>query len=212
MKRLIVLLFSFVTLFTMQAQEMKVIRLNAPNKTKGDALLKVMNDRHSLREYAAKELSAQDLSDLLWAANGINRPDGKRTAPSARNLQEVDVYVIMKEGTYLYDAKEHLLQPVAAGDHRPAVAGGQDFAKTAPVSILLVADLARFGGNISEQVKLMGAVDVGIVCQNINLACTALGLATVPRATMDHEALSKVLKLKDSQLLLMNNPVGYPAK
>lgn len=210
MKRSVFVIITLLIAITMQAQELKMIKLNAPNKTKGEAVMKVLNDRQSIREYAAKELAAQDLSDLLWAANGINRPDGKRTAPSAMNRQEVDVYVVMKTGAYLYDAKEHALKPVTAGDYRAAVAGPQDFAKEAPVSLVLVADLARLGDPASDRTKLMASVDVGIVCQNINLACTGLGLATVPRATMDQDVLRKALKLNDNQLLLMNNPVGYP--
>ncbi|MDR2969372.1 MAG: SagB/ThcOx family dehydrogenase [Tannerellaceae bacterium] len=211
MKRSVfVVIVALLTGITMQARELEVIKLNAPDKTKGDAMMKVFGERQSIREYAQRELTPQDLSDLLWATNGINRPDGKRTAPTARNVQDVDVYVAMKEGVYLYDAKEHALKPVSAGDYREAVGGSQDFVKEAPVSLLLVTDLSRLGDASSEQAKLMGAVDVGIVCQNINLACAGLGLATVPRATMDQETLRKALKLKESQLLLMNNPVGYP--
>ena len=163
--------------------------------------MKALSDRHSVREYADKELSLQDLSDLLWAANGINRPDGKRTAPSALNKQDIDIYVIMKEGAYLYDAKANSLQPIAKGS--------QDFVKSASVSLVLVSDLSRFG-NIADHTKLMAAVDAGIVCQNINIFCAATGLATVPRATMDQAALKRILKLTDSQLPIMNNPVGYP--
>lgn len=170
----------------------------------------VFNDRKSDREFATTPIKEQDLSDLLWAANGINRPDGKRTAPSAMNRQEVDIYVILPEGAYHYDAAKHQLTLIAEGDHRAAVAASQEFAKTAPLCLVLASDLARLGDASSEQVKLMGAVDAGIVNQNINLACTALGLVTVPRATMDHATLKQVLKLSDSQLLLMNNPVGYP--
>ncbi len=208
------LLFALSVLFacTVHAQDLKTIKLDAPDKTGGKPLMKVFNERKSDRAYASQKLKMSDLSNLLWATNGINRTDGKRTAPTARNVQDVDVYVIMQEGAYLYDAKAHALTPVASGDHRAAVAGGQDFVKTAPVCIVLVSELSRFGGNITEQTKLMGAVDVGIVCQNLNIACAGLGLATVPRATMDKAALKNILKLTDTQLLLMNNPVGYPAK
>ena len=171
--------------------------------------MKAFSDRHSDREYAAKEISMQDLSDLLWAANGINRTDGKRTAPSALNKQDIDVYVILKDGAYLYDAQAHALNPIAKGDHRAAVGGGQDFVKDAPVCLVLVSDLSRFG-KISDQTKLMAAMDAGIVSQNINLCCAGIGLSTVPRASMDQSALKKILKLSDSQVLLMNNPVGYP--
>ncbi|MCD8269952.1 MAG: SagB/ThcOx family dehydrogenase [Parabacteroides sp.] len=193
----------------MNAQDLTVIKLNAPDKTRGAVVMKAFSDRHSDREFAAKELSKQDLSDLLWAANGINRTDGKRTAPSALNKQDIDVYVIMKDGAYLYDAQAHALTPVAKGDHRSAVAGGQDFVKEAPLSLVLVSDLSRFG-DVSDHTKLIAAMDAGIVSQNINLCCAGIGLSTVPRATMDQKALKEILKLSDNQLPLLNNPVGYP--
>jgi SagB-type dehydrogenase family enzyme len=195
------------------AQELKVIKLEAPDKTGGAPLMKVFNDRKSDREFAPDKLKPKDLSNLLWAANGINRADGKRTAPSAINAQDVDIYVVLPEGAYLYDAKAHALNPVAAGDYRAAVAGGgQAFVKTAPVSLVLVSDLSRLSKNPDDGTRLMAAVDVGIVSQNINIACAGLGLATVPRGSMDQEALKKALKLTTTQLLLINNPVGYPKK
>ncbi|MDR1173021.1 MAG: SagB/ThcOx family dehydrogenase [Bacteroidales bacterium] len=208
-------MFSSVILFCalgIHAQDLKVIQLNVPDKTRGSAVMKALSDRQSAREYATKSLQPQDLSDLLWAANGVNRADGKRTAPSCRDFQDVEVYVILPEGAYLYDARAHALNPISAGDYRGAVAGsGQDFAKTAPLSIVLVADMTKYG-NMSEGSKLMAAVDVGIVCQNINVACAGLGLATVPRASMNQAALKTALKLTDKHLLLMNNPIGYPKK
>ncbi|MDH6306237.1 SagB-type dehydrogenase family enzyme [Parabacteroides sp. PF5-5] len=212
MKQLSFLLCAFLLVSCVNAQDFKVIKLDPPTKTGGKPLMDVFSNRKSDREFAPEKLSRADLSNLLWATNGINREDGKRTAPSARNVQDVDVYVIMEEGAYLYDAKAHALNPLTPGDHRAAVAKGQDFAATAPLSIVLVTDLSRMSDNMSEWTKLMGAVDVGIVCQNINIACAGMGLATVPRATMDQEVLKKVLKLTDRQLLLMNNPVGYPKK
>jgi len=202
---------AFLCAFSIQAQELKVIKLNAPDKTRGAAIMKALNDRQSVREYATNPLQPQDLSDLLWAANGINRPDGKRTAPSCRDFRDVEVYVVLPEGAYWYDVNEHALNPVSAGDYRGAVAAGQDFAKEAPLSIVLVADMTKYG-NMSESSKLMAAIDVGIVCQNINVACAGLGLATVPRGTMDQATLKTALKLTDNHLLLMNNPVGYPKK
>ena len=195
--------------FCIQAQELSVIKLNAPDKTRGSAIMKAFNDRQSIREYSAESLKPQDLSDVLWAANGVNRPNGNRTAPSCRNFQDVEVYVVLPEGAYLYDAKEHALNPLTAGDFRAAVASGQDFAKTAPLSIVLVADMTKYG-NMSENSKLMAAIDVGIVSQNISVACAGLGLATVPRGTMDQATLKTALQLKDNHLLLLNHPVGYP--
>jgi len=200
-----------VNVQTQEMKELNVIKLNDPDKTRGSAIMKALNDRQSIREYSLESLRPQDLSDLLWAANGVNRPDGRRTAPTARNLQEVEMYVVFPEGAYWYNPKEHALIQVATGDYRRAVAEGQDFAATAPMSIVLVADMTKYG-NMDEQSKLMAAVDVGIVCQNINVACAGLGLATIPRGTMDKETLKTALKLTDTHLLLMNNPVGYPKK
>jgi len=206
--------FNIQAQVNVQTQEMKalnVIKLNDPDKTRGSAIMKALNDRQTIREYSTESLRPQDLSDLLWAANGINRPDGRRTAPTARNLQEVEMYVIFPFGAYWYDYREHSLIQVATGDYRRAVAGSQDFAAAAPMSIVLVADMTKYGDNMNtEQSKLMAAVDIGIVCQNINIACAGLGLATVPRGTMDHATLKTALNLKDTHLLLMNNPVGYP--
>ena len=204
----LLLLCLFISVATFAAD--KVIRLPKPNLNRNSEVMEAFANRHSTREYAAKALALTDLSDLLWAANGINRPEeGKRTARSAMNKQDVDVYVVLPEATYLYDAKAHQLNLVAEGDHRGAVAGGQAFVKSAPVSLLLVSDLSRLGDAKNTHTQLMGAVDAGIVSQNISIFCSAANLATVPRASMDKEQLKKVLKLKDSQMPMMNHPVGY---
>ncbi|MDR0844700.1 MAG: SagB/ThcOx family dehydrogenase [Tannerella sp.] len=196
----------------MYAQELQVIKLNVPDKKRGSATMQAFSDRHSDREFSPEELALQDLSDLLWAANGVNRADGKRTAPSAMNRQEIDIYAIRADGAYLYDAQSHSLKPIAKGDYRAAVAGSQDYVKSAPVSLVTVVNLEKSGDPAAEQTKLMGAVDAGIVTQNINIFCAAVGLSTVPRASMDQAELRKILKLSDTQLPLMNNPVGYPKK
>lgn len=204
----LLLLCLFVSVATFAAD--KVIRLPKPNLNRNSEVMQAFANRHSTREYASKALTLTDLSDLLWTANGINRPEeGKRTAPSAMNKQDVDVYVVLPEGTYLYDAKAHQLNLVAEGDHRGAVAGGQAFVKSAPVSLLLVSDLSRLGDAKNTHTQLMGAVDAGIVSQNISIFCSAAKLATVPRASMDTAKLKSVLKLTDTQLPLMNHPVGY---
>lgn len=204
----LLLLCLFISVATFAAD--KVIRLPKPNLNRNSEVMEAFANRHSTREYAAKALTLTDLSDLLWAANGINRPEeGKRTAPSAMNKQDVDVYVVLPEGTYLYDAKAHQLNLVAEGDHRGAVAGGQAFVKSAPVSLLLVSDLSRLGDAKNTHTQLMGAVDAGIVSQNISIFCSAAKLATVPRASMDTAKLKSILKLTENQLPLMNHPVGY---
>ena len=188
----------------------KVVKLPKPNLNRAGTVMKALSERQSTREYASKALSLADLSDLLWAANGINRPEsGKRTAPSALNKQDVDVCVILPEGSYVYDAKNHQLNLVSEGDHRDAVAGGQTFVKAAPVSLVLVSDVSFFGDAQKPQNQVVGAMDVGIVWQNISLFCANAKLATVPRGSMDATQLKKVLKLKDSQIPMLNHPVGY---
>lgn len=205
MKKLLLLLVLAYPLMGIQAQELKTLKLNKPDTQRGLPVMTALEKRHSTREYANKKLNMQDLSDLLWAAVGINRPEsGKRTAPTALNKQEIDVYVCLAEGTYLYNAKAHELIPVAKGDFRPAVAGGQAFVTQAPVCLVIVGDLSKFNGEI-----LMPAVDAGIVSQNISLFCSGAGLVTVPRASMDQVKLKTALKLKESQRPLMNHPVGY---
>jgi SagB-type dehydrogenase family enzyme len=174
--------------------------------------MKAFNARKSEREFAPDKLKPKELSTLLWAANGINRPDGKRTAPSAMNAQAVDIYVIMEEGAYLYDAKAHALNPIVAGDYRAAVAAVQASIGNAPVCLVLVSDLSRLSTQPDESTRLAAAANAGIVSQNVNLACAGLGLATVPRTTMDKDTLKKVLKLNDMQLIILNNSVGYPRK
>lgn len=191
------------------AQTLSPIQLKAPEKKAGLSVMETLANRHSTREFSNKKLTLQELSNLLWAANGINRPEkGMRTAPSAMNAQEVDVYVCMEEGAFLYDAKSNQLQPVIQEDLRGLVGSKQAFVKNAPVVLLMVSDLSKLPGGNSEQTKLMAAIDAGIVSQNISIACSGLGLITVPRASMDKEALAQKLKLKSTQLLLMNNPVG----
>ena len=205
MRKLLVLSVIVCTVAHVQAQELRTIELNVPSRERGLSVMAALSQRQSIREYADRQLELQDLSDLLWAAVGINRPEsGKRTAPTALNRQEIDVYVCMEEGAYLYDAKSHALKPVAKGDYRGVVAAGQDWVKTAPVVLVIVADVSKYNGEI-----LMPAADAGIVSQNISLFCAGTGLATVPRATMDQAQLRKVLKLKERQRPILNHPVGY---
>ena len=187
-----------------------IIKLLEPDKTLDASLMQALTDRASQREFADKQLSLEDLSSLLWAANGVNREDGKRTAPSAVNAQDVDIYVSMASGAYLYDAKQSQLTRITTEDLRPAVCGKQPM--EAPVFLVMVADISRYPEGLASQrplVESFAAMDAGYVSQNICLYCSAAKLATVPRASMDKEALTKSLNLKDTQIPLLNNPVGY---
>jgi nitroreductase len=173
--------------------------------------------RQSNRTFDTKELTHQDLSDLLWAANGINRPESKkRTAPSAMNAQDVDIYVCMADGTYLYDASTNCLMQVTQQDIRPFSEGGRSTG--APVILLLVSDASRYRNykpenkEANRQLEMMGAIDAGIVSQNISLFCAGAGIGTVPRASLDQAAIRKALNLKESQSVWLNHPVGYLKK
>ncbi len=168
------------------------IQLEKPDMTRGTSLMKALEDRQSTRECSDKDLSAVDLAGVIWAANGINRPEsGKRTAPSAMNKQDIKVYVCLKQGSYLYDHKAHALELISEGDARQRT--------EAPVMLVLVSDTK----------ETWGALDAGIVSQNISLYCAAFQLATVPRGSMDQDALRTALKLADTQQLHLNHPVGY---
>jgi len=186
------------------------IVLNKPDTGRGVNVMKAFAERSSQSKFDTVSLKLQDLSDLLWAADGINRVEsGKRTAPSAMNAQDVDIYVAMKKGFYLYDAKKHQLDLVAAGDFRQQVAGRQENFAGAPLFCVLVSDISRFK-NGSDSLKLSwAALDAGIISQNIGLFCAGTGFATHPRVTMDVPKLREILKLKPSQYPLINNLVAY---
>ena len=194
---------------TVSAQNLEPIKLNEPNKDRGMSVMKALSERRSTREFSTEKLSLQDLSDLLWAANGINRPDRRRTAATARNNQDIDVYAIMEEGAYFYDAVANELMPVAAGDFRELIADAQLSVKDAPVSLLVVSDISRFKGMDIEMQKYLGALDAGIVSQNIMIFASGCGLVTVPRVYMKKDELKKALNLTETQVPMINNPVGY---
>ncbi len=163
------------------AQEPAPIKLPAPNTVGGKPLMQALKDRQSAREFGAEKLSPQVLSNLLWAAWGINRPDGHRTAPSASNKQEVDVYVTLPEGAYLYDAKANTLALVTAGDLRAAT-GTQPFPATAALNLVYVADLAKAGRSATDPQQMLNVgADVGFIAENAYLFCASEGLATVVR-------------------------------
>lgn len=177
--------------------------LPAPVTTGGKPLMEALKARQSGREFAAKKLPEQVLSNLLWAAWGVNRPDkGGRTAPSAMNRQEVDVYAITAEGAFLYDARKHALVPVAEGDLR-GLAGTQGFVKDAPLNLVMVADTAKSGDMV------YAGISAGAISQNVYLYCASEGLATVVRASVDKAALGKALKLREAQKIVVAQTVGY---
>jgi SagB-type dehydrogenase family enzyme len=193
------------------AQVLKPVQLPPPQTTGGRPLMEVLKDRKSTREFGSGTLSLQTLSNLLWAAFGINRPDGHRTAPSAMNWQEISIYVATPAGVYLYDAKANVLEPVLAGDFRAAT-GTQSFVKDAAVNLVYVSNLSKTGGVASSEAEMYTAADVGFIAQNVYLYCASEGLATVGRGSIDKPALAKTLKLHPQQKIILAQSVGYPKK
>jgi nitroreductase len=183
--------------------------LPAPQKTGGLPLMEALAKRSTARAFDAKELSPRQLSSLLWAAFGINRPDGKRTAPSARNYQETDIYVLLRQGTYVYTAKSNQLDLVVAEDLR-ALGGTQAFAKDAPVTLVFVADLAKMGDGSRENKMNTANIDVGYISQNVYLFCASEGLVTGARGSVDRTALGPRLKLRPDQVIILAQSAGYP--
>jgi nitroreductase len=193
---------------TPAAPELAPVTLPPPQTDGGMPLMKALRLRASSRAFAPDPLPLQTLSNLLWAAWGINRPqEGKRTAPSARNWQDVDVVVVNATGAYLYDAKANVLKPMVAGDLRP-LTGVQDFVKEAPVDLLLVADASRAQGG--RDPGPLAYADAAFIAQNVYLFCASEGLAVVVRASFDGPALAKALKLSETQKVLLAQTIGYP--
>lgn len=188
-------------------QGLSPIQLPAPQTDGGIPLMQALKARKSTRQFSTKKLPEQVLSNLLWAAWGINREDGRRTAPSAMNRQEIDIYVALEEGLFLYNAKEHRLDPVVKQDLRGAT-GTQPFVAQAPVNLIFVADQARMGGPNDATAY----ADTGFISQNVYLFCASEGLATVVRGSIQKDSLAKAMKLRSSQQITLAQTVGYPAQ
>jgi len=199
------------TMGTGQAQETGMIRLPPPEMEGGSSVMQALGARHSTREFGSQALPPHVMSALLWAANGVNRPEtGQRTAPSAHDWREIDVYVTMAGGAYRYDPPTHTLKRVAAGDIRH-LTGVQDFVATAPVNLVYVADLDRMSEASAEDKAFYSAADAGFIAQNVYLYCASAGLAAVVRGLIDREALGAALGLRKHQRIILAQSVGYPA-
>ena len=191
------------------AQELQPIQLPPPQTEIGKPLMQTLKLRQSSRSFNSKALPMQEISNLLWAANGINRTEsGKRTAPSAMNWQEVDVYVSLPEGTYLYDATSNCLKPVIAKDLRKAT-GTQTYVADAPLNVVYVADMARVSKGTEEDKTLYTAADVGFIAENVYLYCASQGLSVVVRGSVERAPLAAALKLRPDQKIILAQTVGY---
>ncbi len=192
------------------AQEAGAVELPPPRTDGGKPLIQVLRLRRSIREYSDKPLPAQVLSDLLWAAFGINRPaSGDRTAPYWRHVMVIDIYAAMADGVWLYEPKRHALIPHLANDIRVQT-GMQDFVGTAPLNLIYVAHGERMQDISAEDRRLYASVDTGFIGQNVYLFCASEGLATVFRGAVNYQMLAKTMKLGAGQFVTFAQTVGYP--
>ncbi len=191
------------------AQEPKPFDLPPPRSEGGQPLTAALKLRRSTREYSDRPLPVQVLSDLLWAAFGVNRPSGDRTAPYWRHVMVMDIYVAMADGVWLYEPKAHTLLPHLKDDIR-AQTGLQDFVATAPLNLVYVAHGERMTDVSAEERRLYASVDTGFIGQNVYLFCASEGLATVFRGAVDYPKLARTLQLPDQQFVTFAQTVGYP--
>jgi len=217
MKKRIFNLLGIVVLlgFTMPVISQDII-LPAPDKTGGKPLMQALNERQTTRTFTADNLSVQQLSDLLWAAWGINRPsEKKRTAPSSRNVQEIDVYAAMQSGLYLYMAETHTLKQIHNRDIM-ALCGTQDFVATAPLNLIYVADMAKFGKKEGDEIKdselLSPYVNTGFIAQNVYLYCASANLACVVRGMVPKDKLAPEMGLRSNQVIILGHTIGVPTQ
>ncbi|MCX6329982.1 MAG: nitroreductase family protein [Bacteroidia bacterium] len=192
------------------------ITLPVPDKTGGKPLMQALNERQTTRTFTQENLTLQQLSDLLWAAWGINRPEEKkRTAPSARNFQEIDVYVALPSGLYLYDAAGIILKQVHNKDIR-ALCGTQPFVATAPLNIVYVADMGKLGKKEGDEIKdselFWSYANTGFIAQNVYLYCASANLGCVIRGMVPKDKLAPEMGLKSNQVIILSQTVGVPVK
>jgi nitroreductase len=210
---LFVILFLRGIFLSVAAQD---IALPAPDKTGGKPLMQALNERQTTREFTKDSLTRQQLSDLLWAGWGINRADQKkRTAPSAMNKQEIDVYVTLPQGLYLYDAESHSLKMINNKDLRK-LTGSQSFVADAALNIVFVADMGKLGKKEGEEIKdsdlFMTYSNAAFIAQNIYLYCASTNLGCVVRGSIPDKTLYFEMGLRSNQRIIIEQTVGVPEK
>lgn len=204
------ILFMSISFIPDKLSAQEVTQLLPPQTDGGMPLMKALKNRKTSREFAGKDLSAQQLSNLLWAACGINRADEKkRTAPSAMNYQEVDVYVTTAKGLFLYNYEKNTLTELLKEDIR-AKTGNQDFVKTAPLTLVYVADYDKMAKSDEKTKDNYAWADAAFISENVYLFCASEGLVTGVRAWIDKDVLAKAMKLRPAQHIILAQCVGFP--
>lgn len=208
--RLEILAFCFfaLSIVPIYSEEPVKIKLPEPTTSGGMPLMDALKNRKSTRDFATNDIPVKLLSDLLWAGFGINRPEtSHRTAPSAMNSQEIDIYVAKSDGVFIYDAKTHSLLKISDSDLRRQLSN-QPFAKDAPLLLIFVADYSRAKANAQHR-ELYAYIDTGYISQNMYLFCASEGLGTVVHE-LDRNSVSKLLGLRPEQKPIIAQTVGYP--
>lgn len=192
------------------------IILPAPDKIGGKPLMQALNERQTIRTFTKDSLTQQQLSDLLWAGWGINRADQKkRTAPSAMNVQEIDIYAALPSGLYIYVAETHMLRQINNKDVRK-LTGTQDFVAEAALNLVYVADMGRAGKKEGDEIKdselLASAANTGFIAQNVYLYCASANLGCVVRGMVPKEQLALEMGLRSNQVIIMAQTIGVPQR
>ena len=195
----------------MEITNFEVIKLRKPDMETGDILMKTFLNRKSTREFANKSLSLKHLSEILWAANGVNREDGRRTVPSAVALYPLKTYAVLANGIYLYSPEKHELQPIVEGDYRE-LAGLQPFVKSAPLNLVFIADYSKYQGDRpipQEKWLYLASLDAGHCTQNVYLYCASEDMKAVVRAGAQEEKLLELLNPGENHQFIVAQSIGY---
>jgi SagB-type dehydrogenase family enzyme len=201
----LIFIFSVCSAFS----QTEAVKLPEPRTTGGMPLFEALNLRQSQRDYSSQEIDLQTVSNLLWSAYGINRPDGKRTVPAARNWNTFDIYVVMPDGWFVYNAENHSLIKKGSDDLR-RYAGRQDFVHTAPLTLIYVADYDRMTDASDDIRDFYSATDVGFISQNVYLFCASEGLGTCVLGQVDRETMREMFELRPGQRVILSQTMGYP--
>jgi SagB-type dehydrogenase family enzyme len=210
MKKLTIILIVFLFSGGFQIFAQDLVNLPKPEKEGGKALMEALNERQSSRAYADKELSKQQLSNLLWSAFGINRPEsGKRTAPTSRDVRDIEVYAVMKSGAFLYLPEQNALKKIVDKDIRN-VTGKQGFVKNAALNLVYVSDFSKYDSDNEQALKMTAGTHCGFIGQNVYLYCASEGLNSVFRAWIDNDLIHKKLNLPEHKHVIYSQSVGFP--
>ena len=207
--KLIVFAMALSFAFNVSAQ---VEKLPQPKFPTDMSLMNCLNERRTIRDFVEEEISVQEIANMLWAAYGVNRPEeSKLTVPSARNVQEIDVYLFTEKGVYIYNSYEHTIELIQEGDYRAKISSQKHFS-VAPVSVVLVANYGRMKGFDKESLEFYSAIDCGYVSQNIYLYCASSErMGTVACGAINRDEISTILGLKNAKPLLAH-PFGVATR